>query len=100
MSDTTMHVPIPPALDHRLLREPAYTIRAHSPGGAVLLHYDPNRHCAGVCYLANEVWAIWGPLPFAEFTSSLRERGIRVDDGDDLARWIAACSPVPSGELH
>lgn len=100
MTDSTMHVPIPPALDNRLLRDPVYTIRGHAPGGPILAHYDPHRSCGGVCHLASEVWAIYGPLPFHEFVASLRERAIHVDESEDLARWIAACTPVPSRTAH
>lgn len=97
MAETTMHVPVPPALDPELLRDASFTIRARCASGPVLLHYDPRRCCAGVCHLANEFWSIWGPLEFDAFANVIRDRGIRIEDGDDLARWIAACSPAPTG---
>lgn len=96
MNAKTMSVPIPPALDHARLADANFTIRGRSPKGPVLAHFDPVGQAGGICYLIGEVWAIYGPMPFGEFVASLGTRGIQVDDTDDLARWVTACTAMPA----
>ena len=98
--ETRMTVPHPPALNPSRLKDPALTVRASGDAGPVLVHYDPAGQCGAVLHLLGEVWSIWGPLPFAEFVASLGERGIRIADGEDLVRWVTACSASPSGTAH
>lgn len=98
--DTTMHVPRPPQLSAERLKQPDYTIRARGPGGPVLAHYDPETQAGAVLHLMGELWAVYGPIPYAEFVATLGERGITVNDGDDLARWVTACSATPTGSAH
>lgn len=95
-----MYVPEPPALNAARLTDPTYTIRGLSERGSVLVHFDPARNCGGVCFLAGEVWAVWGPMTFGEFVSSLGSRGIRIADCDDLARWVLSCTSVPGEATH
>ena len=100
MSERHMSVPTPPVLDLDRLRDANFTIRAQGAKGPVLVHYDPARFTGGICYLVGEVWAIYGPLPFGEFVSSLGARDIHVPDSDDLARWVCACSGQAPREVH
>ncbi len=97
MTETTMHVPSPPALDPDLLRDPSFTILAHCSTGRVLLHFDPRSCSAGICHLASEFWSVWGPLEFGAFAAAIHDRGIRIEAGEDLRRWITACGPAPAG---
>ena len=98
--DRKMIVPEPPALDAARLSDPAYTIRGESSSGSVLVHFDPTRASGGVCFLAGEVWAIWGPMQFGEFVAALGNRGIRIVDGKELARWVLACTSAPGAATH
>lgn len=92
MSERALSVPTPPALDQRRLQDATYTIRASSPSGPVLAHYDPAQQAGGICYLTGEIWAIYGPVGFGQFIATLGGRGIQVNDSDDLARWVATCT--------
>lgn len=101
MSERRLFVPEPPRLDPLRLQSPRFTIRAASPAGGCLVHYDPAQSVGAVFFLAVECWAIYGPLAFDGFVQSLRDRQIVAPDSDDLATWVAACSQLPmAGELN
>lgn len=95
--ESKLTVPHPPSLSFERLQDPSYTIRGNSQDCSVLVHYDPARSCGGVCFLAGEIWSIWGPLPFGAFVAALGGRGIQIPDGEGLARWVMACTSIPSG---
>ena len=97
---TKLSVPRPPSLDQTRLADPVYTVRGMAPGSGVLVHYDPLRACGGVCFLAAEMWAIWGPMPFGAFVAALGGRDIQIPDSDELARWVLACTSVPGEATH
>jgi len=98
MSERRMIVFEPPRLDSLRLRSADYTMRATSPAGPVLVHYDPVQQVGAVLFLSAECWAIYGPLAFDGFVRSLQDRQITAPDSDDLATWVAACTPPPMAD--
>ena len=76
-------------------------MRATSPAGPVLVHYDPKQQVGAVLFLSVECWAIYGPMTFDGFVQSLHARRIVAPDSDDLATWVAACTQsAAAGELN
>lgn len=78
MSSQRLFIAEPPRLDPLRLQSPRFTIRATSPAGGCLVHFDP----------AQSVGAV----------QSLRDRQIVAPDSDDLATWVAACSQLPMAD--
>lgn len=95
MSESKLYTPMPPELDHQRLQDAGFTIRGTSPNGPVLAHYDPVRLAGGICYLAGEIWAIYGPIDFGQFVATLGGRQIQMNDSHDLARWVVTCTERP-----
>lgn len=92
-------VPTPPRVDPEKLRDGHHlTIAAASPHGDVLVHFDPATNTGAILYRASHIWQVTGPIGFGEFTVGLAARGIVVSDGDDLARWVLACTPAVSAD--
>lgn len=98
--DTTMHVPAPPQLSAARLQQPDFTILGRGPGGPVIVHFDPASQAGAVLHLRGAVWAVYGPIDYDAFVATLGERGIVIAEGDDLARWVTACSATPTGTAH
>jgi|GEM_PF-2305874 len=67
-----------------------YTIL--SSDGARLVCWCPRHQCGAVYHIAARVWAMQTPVSFAEFLEALRTNNIVVEQTDDLARWVEACT--------
>lgn len=95
MTESRVLAPAPPRVDLERLQSPRYTVRATSPHGEVLVHYDPTEGVGAVLFVGNGTWSVYGPaLHFADFVHSLRHRGIVSHDGEGLAEWVEACSQL------
>ena len=101
MSAQRLFVAPPPRIDPERLKSPEYSIRAASPSGPCLVHFDPAGNVGAVFFLSVEVWAIYGPIEFLGFVRTLAERRIVAADSHDLQCWLDACSPrQPAGNLN
>lgn len=69
-------------------------ISASAPAGPVLVVYCPRHRCGGVYFVDEEVWALYVPMPLAEFVRTLERRRIVVDP-DARENWLLAVSSVP-----
>lgn len=98
--ETSMTLPAPPMLSAERLTDPAYTIRSTGPHGRLLVHFDPERLCGGIFTFEAEHWMVLGPLTFREFVQALYARSVNLQDGEDLARWINACTAIPATRVN
>ncbi|HEX6996163.1 MAG TPA: hypothetical protein VF339_18685 [Gammaproteobacteria bacterium] len=94
MNPNRMFVHRPLAPDDETLTRGDRMISASSPNGQVLVAYCPRNHCGGVYFIDQELWALYVPMPLAEFVRTLERRRIVVDS-DARENWLLAVSSVP-----
>ncbi|HEX6993733.1 MAG TPA: hypothetical protein VF339_06255 [Gammaproteobacteria bacterium] len=89
-----MPVRAPAAPDPETLTRGDAVISGTSSAGPVLVVYCTRNHCGGVYFVEQELWAMYCPMPLAEFLRTLERRRIVVDP-DARENWLLAVSTGP-----
>jgi hypothetical protein len=92
--ETSLQLPKVPSAT--TLRDPRYTILDAS--GTRLVTWCPREQSGGVCHLEPRIWATLWPIDFASFLRWLSDRGVHMEQSEDLARWVDACTEVTGGQ--